>query len=201
MTNSEGRRDIDNLDQDALYLIEGTFSGFYSTDRDHVSRIALREVFIREYDTSRRLQDLPVVGICDHINSIRKNSGLEYSKLREGERCDFIGKPMTYESSAHGGKTKYTFKLFRGTNVHQELVTVEKRIRNCVSSWDSTELDKVSSHLERTKKLTERLVDVLANNKMMIPYITSQEATKRVVTASSEIDRLIEVARLEQLLK
>ena len=197
---NDGREDLLELDEDKLYLVEGTFCGFSSTNRDHVSRLTLSQVFIRPYDTSNRVSDLPVIAVADHLNSIRKNSGLEHSNLREGSRCWFIGQPYSYTSVRNPGILRHSLKLFRGIEFNKELTKVEKRLRNCVSSWGSTDPNTVEQHLQGTLKLIERLVSHLTEDKHFIPWITKEEATERTVAAMNETKRLAEIIRLEQLL-
>ena len=186
MVRDKGRESLWQLDENKIYIVEGINSGLYSTINEDLQRFALANVVIREYDKSRRLEELPAVAFADHINAIRKSQGLEYANLTEGKHSIWIGRTEDYQSAREPGVMRRSMKLFRDVDVRYELRVVEKRIRAINSLYESIKPEEVIVRLNKTRKLIDRLVKV-SKEFMWVPHINQQELDERISACQQKL--------------
>jgi ATP-dependent Lon protease len=170
---NEGRELFLTLDPDELYLIEGTFATSYDSKRETELRYTFTDVIVRPYDLTTKFSELPVLGVISHINTIREKRGMDYSSLRKGEQFVFIGKVINYQTIAHAGINRQTFKIYRDGNPSKTLRDVCKRLRQIMIHMKTYTREEATKYHQTTIKNLDRAEDCL-NNYMYIPYESSE---------------------------
>ena len=187
--SNKGRESLFLLDPKKLYLVEGTFECFYETSNPNNCRFTLTQCFIKEYDITKRYEELPVVAHCDHLNCIRKTANLQFLKLEKGLRTYWVGKVEQYSSKYNPDIDRLSMKLFVDTRVQHEIETIEKRIRNLNSAWMFISDEERTTRVERTLKLISRMKKV-SREFVFVPWVTQAELDARLTLASEVLRQL-----------
>ena len=174
---NEGREELWDLDEEQLYLVEGTLAAQYDSIKkgmEHTTRITLTDVFIKPYDLTQRYDDLPVIAAAEHINTIRKKEGLAYLGKKKDQRVVFIGQPQEYTTlGANAGILRRTVKIFNDGNPGDELRNAAKRIRNLILRFDEHDKESATKHLSITRKSLDRAQRIIHEFKF-IPFETQE---------------------------
>ena len=197
-TINEGREELWDLDEDKLYLVEGTLAEQYESIKkgmEHTTRITLTEVIIKPYDLTEKYDDLPVIAAANHINTIRKKEGLAYLGKKKDKRVVFIGSPQDYTTlGANAGILRRTLKLYVDAAPADELRNSAKRLRNLLlRQWDYDQAG-ARKHLSTTRKSLDRANKIIHQWKW-IPWESKPyyEAVYEALEFKyTELDRLIE---------
>jgi hypothetical protein len=189
-TQNQGRETLFNLDEDLLYIVEGEYVEQHQTSKDHVVRLTLQNVLVREYDTNKHTEDCSVVAFADHLHTIRKRDGLENLKLTPGKRYTFVGKTNDYTTAKNPGVLRRTMKLFRDVRIDRELSKVRARLRNNITLLDALSPEVLSQQLNKTEKLALRVRDFVREDKLFVPHLTKEEIKESLDTISTAITAL-----------
>tara|TARA_R110002012_G_scaffold64052_3_gene168499 strand:+ start:2927 stop:3553 length:627 start_codon:yes stop_codon:yes gene_type:complete len=180
-----GNKDVlYDLPLDELFVVEGTSSKIYdlrdkSGNRIHnATRFALEDVFIYEYDTSKRFDREALVGHCGHVNIFRKSDNINFERLLPGETSIWIGKVFEYNDSKGRGMRR-SLKLFVDSNISGTIKKIEARMRALSNEWETTSDPDKEIRLQGTEKRLDRFVNVLENYHF-IPWISKPEGFDRV---------------------
>ena len=176
---NRGRESLWELEDDALYIVEGINSGTYDCYRDDLIRCALKDVIIRPYRTDIAYDNIPCVAHAPHINAIRKREGLEHTKMKEGVTTYWLGKKQTYESINSPGIERVSMKLFRDIDVRRELREIERRIRTLATAWESVSIEERTTRLRKTLILISRLKEIVLTYQF-IPWFSITELKDRL---------------------
>ncbi len=183
---NEGRESLFSLEVGTLYIIEGDASGVFSTQQPHVSRYALANVLVKPYDLETQYAQLPVCAFATHVNAIRKSQGMEYVDFTDGKRQYFIGELISYETK---GVERRAFKIFRDSKLHQDIYSIEKRIRGLSSTMLSRPSDEIEQRLKRNHILLDKLSNQVETY-TYIPWVTKSNLLSRIDRCIKELNTL-----------
>ena len=176
---NEGRDSLSDLDLDALYIVEGTYAAQYESTKkrsQETARYTFTEVIVKEYDKSVSLQDSPVVGFADHLNTIRKTAGMQYAGLKQDQRFIYVGRLQEYSVLTGEGQgiLRRTFKLLRDPDPGKALESTAKRLRNLSLRLEEHTVKTAQKHLATTRKNLDRVASILSSQDY-VPYQTEQQ--------------------------
>jgi hypothetical protein len=188
---NEGRESLFELEVGKLYIIEGDASGQFSTMKEHVSRYALSNVLVKEYNLETQYAQLPVVAFATHVNAIRKSQGMEHVDFTDGKRQYFIAQLVEYETK---GVERRAFRIFRDSKLHKEIYNIEKRIRGLSSTMLSRPSEEIQQRLNRNHILLEKL-SVQVETYRFVPWVTKTNLLSRIERCQKELNTLEESFR------
>ena len=187
---NKGRESLFDLEVGGYYFVEGSISGVYDTNKPTNIRLAVEEVIIRPYRVDARYEDIPVVAIAGHINTIRKRQNLEFLDLSLGKRHIFIGKLESYTSVKDPTIERRSLKLMRDTDVGSQVREIEKRVRCVLTNWESVKPGELVTRLNKTISMANRLWNV-SQEYYFVPHYSQTELEERSKEAIKVCRKLI----------
>ena len=188
--SNEGRESLFDLEVGKTYFVEGSGSGEYSTFKATNTRFALKEVLVKEYRDDISYDDIPIIAFASHINTIRRQQGLEYANLKDGARSHWIGILEEYESTSNPGIKRRSFKLKRDANILLELRNIERRLVSLNGCLDSLKPKEVITRLTKTQKMLER-VENIRTTFQFVPWLSPKELQQRIQACLEEVSFLM----------
>ena len=192
---NKGRELLFDLEVGKRYLIEATLVAKYDTHKDSNIRLTFEEVIVKPYTTDQRYEEIPMVAMATHLNTVRKKQGLEHVRLEEGQRHVWVGQLEVYSSSRYPGVERRSFKVMRDVGAHSEIKAIEKRIRNVWSLWESLKIEEIKLRQQKTRKMLSRMTNI-STEFFFVPHITKAELDQRIencLLALSLVDRKVKL--------